>query len=103
MDGGRWASYIARWTGLMRLFLYLLALVAGFSPAQAGRLALAQPVAVASVAQSTAQTAQEEAISAHRALLPVQSVRPPVAAISAVQDAPAPAFVSSELTDRPLE
>ncbi len=103
MDAGRLAAYIARWTGLMRLFLYLLALVAGMSPAQAGRLALAQPVAVASAAQTADQTAQADAVSAHRALIPVQSVRPPVADPAFEQDAPAPAFVSSELTDRPLE
>ena len=87
----------------MRLFLYLLALVAGFTPAQAGRLALAQPVAVASAPQSSVTIAQNEAVAAHVALIPAQSVRPPVADIAFVQDAPAPAFVSSELTDRPLE
>lgn len=103
MDGGALAPYIARWTGLMRLFLYLLALVAGFTPAQAGRLALAQPVAVASAAQSSEQTAQTEATAAHRALMPVQSARPSSIDVSIAQDAPAPAFVSSELTDRPLE
>lgn len=103
MDGGAWATYIARWTELMRLFLYLLALVAGMSPAQAGRLALAQPVAVASATQSTDQATQSQAVVAHSALIPVQSVRPPRADRAVAQDAPAPAFVSSELTDRPLE
>ena len=87
----------------MRLFLYLLALVAGLSPAQAGRLALAEPVAVASASQTAVATVQNEAEPAHAALLPVQSVRPPLAVLATVQDAPAPAFVSSELTDRPLE
>lgn len=36
----------------MRLFLYLVALVAGFSPAEAGRVAMAEPVAVGRVSQS---------------------------------------------------
>lgn len=103
MDAGRIGTYIARWTGLMRLFLYLLALVVGFSPAQAGGLALAEPVAVASAPQSVHATAQNEAEAAHAALLPAQSVRPPLAVVAFLQDAPAPAFVSSELTDRPLE
>lgn len=103
MDGGALATYIARWTELMRLFLYLLALVAGMSPAQAGRLALAQPVAVASASQTVDQTAQSQAVSAHRALIPAQIVRPSAVDLAFVQDAPAPAFVSSELTDRPLE
>lgn len=103
MDGGPLVTYIARWTELMRLFLYLLALVAGFSPAQAGRLALAQPVAVASAPQSAVATAENDAVAAHAAFIPIQSVRPPLAVLATLQDAPAPAFVSSELTDRPLE
>lgn len=87
----------------MRLFLYLLALVAGFTPAQAGRLALAQPVAVASASQSDVTTTQNEAEAAHIALIPAQSVRPASVGPEFAQDTPAPAFVSSELTDRPLE
>lgn len=87
----------------MRLFLYLLALVAGFTPAQAGRLALAQPVAVASAAQSGVAATQNEAVAAHVALIPAQSVRPSLGDPILVQDATAPAFVSIKLTDRPLE
>lgn len=97
------ATYIARWTEMMRLFLYLLALVAGLSPAQAGRLALAEPVAVASASQSAVATPQNETVAAHAALIPVQNVRPPLVALATSQDTPASAFVSSELTDRPLE
>jgi len=103
VDGGAWATYIARWTELMRLFLYLLALVVGFSPAQAGGLAMAEPVAVSSASQTASSFTQSETVSAHAAMLPVQLVRPqPVSMPTAVQ-LPDVSAVTSELTDRPLE
>ncbi len=103
MDGGAWATYIARWTELMRLFLYLLALVVGFSPAQAGGLAIAEPVAVASASQSAVSVVQDEAARAHAALIPAAAVRPETDAFPTFVSLPVVAGISSELTDRPLE
>ena len=103
MDGGALAPYIAFWTELMRLFLYLLALVVGFSPAQAGGLAMAEPVAVSSASQTASTSAQSETGSAHAAMLPVQMVRPQPVSIPTVAQLPVISSVSSELTDRPLE
>jgi len=87
----------------MRLFLYLLALVVGFSPAQAGGLAMAEPVAVSSAAQSASSAAQSVTVSAHAAMLPVQLARPQPVSIPTAAQQPVVAAVSSELTDRPLE
>lgn len=103
MDGGALAPYIAPWTELMRLFLYLLALVVGFAPAQAGGLAVAEPVAVASAAQTASTSAQSVTVSAHAAMLPVQMVRPQPVSIPTGAQLPVASAVSSELTDRPLE
>jgi hypothetical protein len=103
VDGGALAPYIAPWTELMRLFLYLLALVVGFSPAQAGGLAMAEPVAVSSASQTASSAAQSETGSAHAAMLPVQMVRPQPVSMPTAAQLPVISSVSSELTDRPLE
>jgi hypothetical protein len=76
---------------MTRLFLYLIALVAGFSPAQASRAAWAEPVAIGQLAQPVrhiASVAPAKAVrSADKAAAPQNSL--------AVFAAPI------ELTDRP--
>ncbi len=48
----------------MRLFLYLLALVVGFSPAQASRAVLLEPVSVGAVSQPATQRAAQQSLAA---------------------------------------
>ena len=87
----------------MRLFLYLVALVAGFSPAEASRVAMAQPAAVGAVAQTQDPTtvASAHKLVAHAAFLaqpgfvPSQTLLPPVTAGFL------PPLIGVELTDRP--
>jgi hypothetical protein len=70
---------------MTRLFLYLIALVAGFSPAQASRAAWAEPVAIGQLAQPVRHIAS--VVPADKAAAPQSSL--------AVFAAPI------ELTDRP--
>ena len=85
----------------MRLFLYLLALVVGFSPAQASRAVLLEPVSVGAVSQPSAYCATQQALAvpAHAHL------RQDVAVIDAFRPIMAPlralAQIGITLTDRP--
>ncbi|MEY3986420.1 MAG: hypothetical protein RLZ59_1865 [Pseudomonadota bacterium] len=89
---------------MTRLFLYLIALVAGFSPAQASRAAWAEPVAIGQLAQPVRHIASVAPAKAH---LVAGFVQPwPLAARGAeAQATPQTSFAgvaaSIELTDRP--
>jgi len=87
----------------MRLFLYLLALVVGFSPAQASRVSLAGPVAVACKSVDAGAVRQARAVSPHAALAPAHAQALPASVIPVQGAAPAYAVTASELSDRPLE
>ncbi len=84
----------------MRLFLYLLALVAGFSPAQATSAALFEPAAIGAVSPAAAQKrAAQVALAPHHAHLRpgIMAIERGAAAIFPQYQAAAPIF----LTDRP--
>ena len=87
----------------MRIFLYLVALVAGFSPAEASRVAMAQPVAVGSVAQTQDPTAVASArkVLAHAAFLAQPGFVPSQTLLPAVLAGLLPPLIGVELTDRP--
>ena len=87
----------------MRLFLYLLALVVGFSPAQASRVSLAEPVAVACKSVDAGAIGQVRAVAAHAALAPANAQARPATLVPAPGNAPVFADTTSELSDRPLE
>ncbi len=87
----------------MRLFLYLLALVVGFSPAQASNVSLAEPVAVACKSVETGAIGQVRAVAAHAALAPANAQASAAISGPAPGDAPAVTPSASELSDRPLE
>lgn len=85
----------------MRLFLYLLALVAGLSPAQASRVVLSEPVSVGAVSQPTAQRAAHPslAVAAHAHL---RNGFEPACRLRCLSVQPvAFAPISVRLTDRP--
>ena len=87
----------------MRLFLYLVALVAGFSPAEASRVAMAQPVAVGAVAQTQDSMAVASAHKrlAHAAFLAEPGFVPSQTLLSPVLAGFLPPLIGVELTDRP--
>lgn len=87
----------------MRLFLYLVALVAGFSPAEASRVAMAQPVAVGAVAQTQDPTAvaSTHKLSAHAAFLAQPGFVPSQTLLPPVFSGFLPPLIGVELTDRP--
>lgn len=88
---------------MMRLFLYLLALVAGFTPAQASRAALAEPVAVGVVRQPVRAFAAVHARQAHvqTGLIATSRIRPVDVQTSDVLPALNPVSIRIALTDRP--
>ena len=89
---------------MTRLFLYLIALVAGFSPAQASRAAWVEPVAIGQLAQPVRHIASVVPAKAH---LVAGFVQPLPLAVRAADKAAAPqsnlaVFAAPiELTDRP--
>lgn len=104
MDGAGFAPYIERQrTGLMRLFLYLVALLAGFSPAQANRAILAEPIAVGAVSQPKAAIAAAPSRQplVHQAFLASPGHLPPAHGGVRLSAAPSAPTAPVELTDRP--
>ena len=87
----------------MRLFLYLVALVAGFSPAEASRVAMAQPVAIGAVAQTQDPTAvaATHKVLAHAAFLAKPGFVPSQTLLPPVLSGFLPPLIGVELTDRP--
>lgn len=87
----------------MRLFLYLVALVAGFSPAEASRVAMAQPVAVGAVAQTQNPTAAASThkLLAHATFLAQPGFVPSQKLLPSVLAGFLPPLIGIELTDRP--
>ncbi|MBU6253592.1 MAG: hypothetical protein KGN98_10405 [Alphaproteobacteria bacterium] len=89
---------------MTRLFLYLLALMAGLSPAQASRVAWAEPVAIGQLAQPAHDVVQAAPARAHIAAGFVQPL-PQLAAMVSAPGVVSPCFVGLaagvELTDRP--
>ena len=87
----------------MRIFLYLVALVAGFSPAEASRDAMAQPVAVGSVAQTQDPTAAASThkLLAHSTFLAQPGFVPSQTLLPSVLAGFLPPLIGIELTDRP--
>lgn len=85
----------------MRLFLYLLALVVGLSPAQASRVVLNEPVSVGAISQPSAQRAAHSS-SAAPAHAHLQQILAPGGALWPVSPASGDlAQISIRLTDRP--
>ena len=87
----------------MRLFLYLLALVVGFSPAQASSVSLAEPVAVACKSVDASAIGQVRAVAPHAVLAPAGAQALPAIFVALSGEAPAFVATASELSDRPLE
>ena len=88
---------------MMRLFLYLVALVAGFSPAEAGRVAMAEPVAVGTLSRpAEARSALPTRKAVAHALFLEQPGAVPMVQPQRVTSGHQPLFSTSvELTDRP--
>ena len=84
----------------MRLFLYLLALVAGLSPAEASRVAVSEPVAVGAVSHASApQRATDISAALHHDHLRQKSIAP--ASLFAASLPALGASLRIFLTDRP--
>lgn len=89
---------------MTRLFLYLIALVAGFSPAQASRAVWAEPVSIGQLAQPVPVVAHVASTKAHLAAGFVQ-LSPLAMRVEDKLAAPQTRFTvfaaPIELTDRP--